>query len=421
MGAHSMRNRLGFMLLGLCNNFSFNVMLSAANDLMSQISELHHPHNHTTQEGEEFCNDMSSSAVLLADILPALCLQIIYPMTLMKLSKHSKVLVTFSLACAAYSITAFATSSTSVMLGVGAASLAGALGEMTFISGSVFYGPEALGGWSVGVGWAGLASSAIYAILRRVLSLRATMILILVVPVIMLLDNWFIIIPIGSEINSGQDDKSKRPDMIPAEAETKTPLEIGKNQMKIEDNPNQEPGCCPQLRMKISFLLNLVDCTLPIMIIYLFTYFTNSGLIELCYFTDVSYLDKPAQYRWMLVGYQFGSLLSRISIIFMRFKNLWILTGLQPINTALLLGHATMMIKLPSFYVALCIVFFEGCLTGLCYANIYTNLGDKVKGRDYEVGVSIVAIAESLGVVAAGLLAFPTHDKLCELYKSIEL
>lgn len=85
----SVRNRHGFILICLCDDFTFNILLSAANDLMTLV-----PKSSDPLENQVF-NDHSSSAVLLGYIVPALCVQILFNIlkienffTLIKVSRN---------------------------------------------------------------------------------------------------------------------------------------------------------------------------------------------------------------------------------------------------------------------------------------------------------------------------------------------
>lgn len=88
-GAH-WKNAMGFWLLGLCNNFSYVVMLSAAHDILRQQrapgnqslvdpDPLPTPHSNSSRFD---CNSVSTAAVLLADILPTLVIKLLAPLGL---------------------------------------------------------------------------------------------------------------------------------------------------------------------------------------------------------------------------------------------------------------------------------------------------------------------------------------------------
>ncbi|XP_030400178.1 battenin [Gopherus evgoodei] len=84
------RNLAGFWLLGLCNNFAYVVMLSAAHDILSQQGALDingttqtppvtPPSRNSSNTSRYDCNPISTGAVLLADILPTLLIKFSAP------------------------------------------------------------------------------------------------------------------------------------------------------------------------------------------------------------------------------------------------------------------------------------------------------------------------------------------------------
>ncbi|PNI10672.1 CLN3 isoform 54 [Pan troglodytes] len=113
-GAH-WKNAVGFWLLGLCNNFSYVVMLSAAHDILSHKrtsgNQSHvdpgptpMPHNSSSRFD---CNSVSTAAVLLADILPTLVIKLLAPLGLHLLPYSPRVLVSGICAAGSFVLVAF--------------------------------------------------------------------------------------------------------------------------------------------------------------------------------------------------------------------------------------------------------------------------------------------------------------------------
>ncbi|XP_030884689.1 battenin-like [Leptonychotes weddellii] len=109
------RNMMGFWLLGLCNNFSYVVMLSAAHDILSHQrasgNQSHvdpdpppTPHNSSSRFD---CNSVSTAAVLLADILPTLVIKLLAPLGLHLLPYSPRVLVSGVCAAGSFILVAF--------------------------------------------------------------------------------------------------------------------------------------------------------------------------------------------------------------------------------------------------------------------------------------------------------------------------
>nr|KAF6489087.1 CLN3 lysosomal/endosomal transmembrane protein, battenin [Molossus molossus] len=113
-GAH-WKNAIGFWLLGLCNNFSYVVMLSAAHDILSHKrasgNQSHvdpdpvpTPHNNSSRFD---CNSVSTAAVLLADILPTLVIKLLAPLGLHLLPYSPRVLISGVCASGSFILVAF--------------------------------------------------------------------------------------------------------------------------------------------------------------------------------------------------------------------------------------------------------------------------------------------------------------------------
>uniref|UniRef100_A0A3B5LYV8 Battenin n=1 Tax=Xiphophorus couchianus TaxID=32473 RepID=A0A3B5LYV8_9TELE len=94
------RNWCGFWLLGLCNNFAYVVMLSAAHDIL----EKQESKNSTVTVSS--CN-VCLQAVLLADILPTLFIKISAPFVIHKVPYGFRVLFCVAMAAASFLLVSF--------------------------------------------------------------------------------------------------------------------------------------------------------------------------------------------------------------------------------------------------------------------------------------------------------------------------
>lgn len=82
----SVRNFIAFWIFGLCNNFAYVIMLSAAEDIMSQQKDeiVSEPNTTSSSQclpnvGERACKSSALGAVLLADIIPSLVAKMALP------------------------------------------------------------------------------------------------------------------------------------------------------------------------------------------------------------------------------------------------------------------------------------------------------------------------------------------------------
>uniref|UniRef100_A0A4W6E2M8 Battenin n=1 Tax=Lates calcarifer TaxID=8187 RepID=A0A4W6E2M8_LATCA len=154
------RNWVGFWLLGLCNNFAYVVMLSAAHDILKKQDS----------NGSRYdCNPVStaftcfsSQAVLLADILPTLVIKLFAPFVIHKLPYGFRVLFCVIMAATSFLLVSLSSAVWISILGVIFASISSGLGELSFLSLTAFFSRDVLAGWGSGTGGAGVAGALLY-------------------------------------------------------------------------------------------------------------------------------------------------------------------------------------------------------------------------------------------------------------------
>jgi ABC-type multidrug transport system fused ATPase/permease subunit len=236
------------------------------------------------------------------------------------------------------------------------------------------------------------------------------MILMLIVPVTMLIAYFIVIQPVDSSYNSNQ--------VVGQQSECVTSLSVistdnSQEQLDLSRGRNYESvgirqpstrnhlieGETFELRAKIHFLLSLSKYFLPLLLVYFAEYFINQGLFELVYYEEITFLDHAAQYSWFQVTYQLGVLISRSSLDLVRIKQLWTMSLLQCVNALLFLAHVCKYIHIPSFYIVIGIIVYEGLLGGFTYANTYYRMKKELTPARHEFGVSTVTIADTLGIV----------------------
>ena len=150
---------VSYWLLGLCNNFAYVIMLSAAHDILSpnknNTNNGSHAANASNKTNRYDCNDMSTGTILLADILPGICIKLVAPFFVHKIKySHRVVLVVLVNACS-FLLVALTPSDLKalIFLGVCCASFSASFGEITFLSMSTLYSRTlSLSGWSSGTG-----------------------------------------------------------------------------------------------------------------------------------------------------------------------------------------------------------------------------------------------------------------------------
>lgn len=436
----ALRNRIGFILLGLTNNFAYVIMLSAAYDLLkqSEIPATGAISNNSTSTlsnaTEKYCNEHSTSTILLADTIPSLITKLMYPVFLLNIPVAYKASATAVLSAASFLITGMTTNQVLIFAGVAFASFSSGLGESTYLSNTPSYGDVALSGWSIGTGGAGLLGAAAYALLSMVLPIKVIMILMLVAPVTMLVAYFYMLkavdtieeggnMPVAtiSVMIEGSEDELNRV----IGGDTPTTRDYGANNGVIRYDQSIDSLTQGQLIQeekfdkwaKIQYLPKLARYFLPLLLVYFAEYFINQGLFELIYYPQVTFLAHQAQYRWFQVAYQLGVMISRSSLDLIQIRQLWTMSILQAVNAALFLAHASKLIHIPSFYIVLALIVYEGLLGGFTYANTFFRMRKELPPKKHEFGVSTVTIADTLGIVFAGMAALPVHNELCKLYQ----
>uniref|UniRef100_A0A2K6F8P4 Battenin n=1 Tax=Propithecus coquereli TaxID=379532 RepID=A0A2K6F8P4_PROCO len=389
-GAH-WKNAVGFWLLGLCNNFSYVVMLSAAHDILSHErvpgNQSHVDPGPTPiplNSSSRFdCNSVSTAAVLLADILPTFGIKLLAPLGLHLLPYSPRVLVSGLCAAGSFILVAFSHSVGTSLCGVVLASISSGLGEVTFLSLTAFYPRAVISWWSSGTGGAGLLGALSYLGLTQAgLSPQHTLLSMLGIPVL-LLASYFLLLTSPEPQDPGGEEE--------AETAARQPL-IG------TEAPASKPGSSSGLSLQERWTVFKVWMV---------------AVFELLFFRNTS-LSHAQQYRWYQMLYQAGVFASRSSLHCCRIRYTWALAVLQCLNLAILLADMWFSF-LPSIYLVFLIILYEGLLGGAAYVNTFHNIALETSNEHREFAMAAACISDTLGISLSGLLALPLHDFLCRL------
>lgn len=409
-GAH-WKNAMGFWLLGLCNNFSYVVMLSAAHDILSHKrasgNQSHvdpdpvpTPHNNSSRFD---CNSVSTAAVLLADILPTLVIKLLAPLGLHLLPYSPRVLCSGVCAAGSFILVAFSHSVVTSLCGVVLASISSGLGEVTFLSLTAFYPRAVISWWSSGTGGAGLLGALSYLGLTQVgLSPQHTLLSMLGIPALLLASYFFLLTSPEPQDPGGEEE---------AERAARQPLMSS----EAPDVPEWKPDSSSSLSLqeKWTVFKGLQCYIIPLVLVYFAEYFINQGLFELLFFRNTS-LSHAQQYRWYQMLYQAGVFASRSSLRCFRIQFTWALALLQCFNLVFLLVDIWLSF-LPSIYLVFLIVLYEGLLGGAAYVNTFHNIALETNDEHREFAMATACVSDTLGISLSGLLALPLHDFLCHL------
>lgn len=419
------RNWIGFWFLGLCNNFAYVVMLSAAHDILkkqesknatasvSSTLNVDIEGGNKTNSSRYDCNPVSTAAVLLADILPTLLIKLSAPFIIHKVPYGIRVLFCVAMAAGSFLLVSFSSSVWMSILGVVFASISSGLGELSFLSLTVYFSRDVLGGWGSGTGGAGVAGALLYSGLTQMgLSPRVTLLIMLLVPFAMLISYFVLLVPPDSlpqwkirEVQNGAVDAEDRERLMDGSEEEE------------QDKPRHEvrgqtagPLCFTE---KLQVIKGLLRFVFPLCLVYYAEYFINQGLMELLYFPSF-FLSHAEQYRWYQTLYQMGVLVSRSSLCCVKIRKLWALALLQVLNAVILL-LAVWFQFLPNAWVVFVIILYEGLLGGAAYVNTFYFISVETEDRHREFAMAAASVGDSLGIALSGLSAFPVHSYFCSL------
>ncbi|KAH8270629.1 hypothetical protein KR018_012550, partial [Drosophila ironensis] len=379
------RDLTAYWILGLCNNYGYVVMLSAAHDIIKQFNP--------TDEAEESssgrnCHLVSTGAILLADVLPSLFVKMLMPFFPFWVNFRIALAVAFS--AAGFLLVGFANAEWMALLGVIITSASSGIGETTFLAYSSNYNKNVISTWSSGTGGAGVIGSLSYASLRSLdVSPRDTMLIMLIFPAIEAFAFWLLLrrpeVDILPQVTTGDSTKELISDEKPL---------VG-------------------FKEKLHYIKHLFKYMVPLCLVYFFEYFINQGLFELVYFEN-SFLDKSAQYRWLNVDYQIGVFISRSSVNVFQLNRIWLMSIFQFVNVVYFLTEVIWWYT-PSIWIVFTIVLWEGLLGGGAYVNTFYRMSKEISPERQKFAMAMVVQSDSYGIALAGFLAIPVHNAICGL------
>lgn len=391
-----LRNCIAFWLLGLCNNFGYVIMLSAAFDILRKQQGK----NTDDSDHEGFkCNPTSTGLVLLADVLPALLVKITAPFYMQRVNYHIRVALCIVLFMTSLVIVAYSGPVPVSLLGVIFASISSGIGEITFLAFSSYYTKVVISFWSSGTGMAGLAGSLAYAGMTQLgLSSKTTLLLLLSVGLIWAISFWVILLmPEQAKICCNRSNHGENESLLGDES---------------RNNSQQDRVSYMPLLSKLEMMKPLLRFMVPLFLVYLAEYTINQGLYELLYYD--TWLKQAQQYRWYQVDYQLAVFISRSSIQLVALKNILVPTFIQWGILVLLIVEASVPF-MKHIWITLGIVFLEGLCGGAVYVNAFTMISEASTAGNREFRMGAASMADSFGITLAGLISIPIHNAICGL------
>ncbi|KAK6107269.1 CLN3 family protein [Brugia pahangi] len=431
----SPRNQFAFWIIGLCNNFAYVIMLSAAEDILSAADgpkasskSIDDPCQNSVVHRQ--CQPLSTGSVLLANIIPCLVVKIFYPFVMHRIPFGVRHFFVVLLQISSFLVVAFSRNIVMSLTGVALASIGAGIGEVTFLSLTTYFPNSMVGTWSSGTGGAGIFGSFAYAMLTDIhmlgLTPRNALLLMLIVPFTFALTYWKLLLLPGNIhrvslckpstylITYSTLNRRRRSDINSSD---ETAQLINSSDVSIGEvvSINEQQSFSDKLTLAKPLILKYM---FPLALVYFAEYFINQGLLELLVY-DCAHsfgIGHHGQYRWYQVLYQLGVFISRSSVGFVQLQSSFIplIPILQTIN-AIFLFWDTLKSFIPHVIIVFIIVFYEGLLGGAAYVNIFRLLHKSIpiEGREFSLG--FVSMSDSFGIVCAGFLAIPAHNFICSM------
>ncbi|KAE9418171.1 hypothetical protein Angca_007612, partial [Angiostrongylus cantonensis] len=393
-------------VLGLCNNFAYVVMLSAAKDILESDSGSRiHNVTHACREEivDRHCQKLSTGAVLLADIIPALVVKVSAPLYIHTVPFGLRHVIVVMAQMLSFILVAISSNVSLSLLGVVITSLGSGLGEVSYLALASYFDARVISMWSSGTGGAGIIGAMTYAILTDRLMLhfssRAALCGMLVVPLVFAYTFWCVLeLPNSIHRINVCDRKTYFVSMRRGHFTTRYQRSF-------------------LLRQKVRTVIPLLKYMLPLVIVYFSEYFINQGLLELMEFSCSRGfgLTTASQYRWYQVLYQVGVFVSRSSseCIALPGEALPVLAMLQVLNVTIFYFEAVTGF-MSHILLLMCLIIYEGLLGGAAYVNTFKVIHQEVPADRKEFSLGFVSISDTFGILLAGFTAIPVHNIICE-------
>ncbi|MFH4980461.1 hypothetical protein AB6A40_007170 [Gnathostoma spinigerum] len=440
------RNLIAFWIFGLCNNYAYVVMLSAAQDILNVQENIVVNSSAADQKclpkiDKRLCESISTGAVLLADIIPCFIVKFTFPFFMQRMPFGVRNMLVILLQICSYLVVAFSVSVPMSLLGVVFASMSSGLGEITFLALTPNFNKNVISTWSSGTGGAGVLGAFSYAVLTEphfanLTPSQATLVM-LVIPALFAAAYWLLLVVPDSVYQIGLHPKSW---IVPyshlAKSDSSMTNSLVDSGTSVLDQSGQDSSdsvdttsseCAPSndkfikqrslsFPEKMGAVLPLLKYMIPLMLVYLGEYLINQGIVQLIVFDcDHSFkLSKASQYRWYQVLYQVGVFISRssINIIRLNYAVLLLLPVFQTCNVFVFLFESLYHF-IPQIWILFLLILFEGLFGGASYVNTFRHIHDASPPDIREYAMSISSLGDTIGICIAGFASIPLHNAIC--------
>ncbi|KAL6731853.1 hypothetical protein Aduo_002678 [Ancylostoma duodenale] len=421
----TIRNIVAFWIFGLCNNYGYVIMLSAAEDIMviqeggNVTKQIQNCEDHITAR---HCTAISTGAVLLADNLPSLFVKLTFPFFMHRIPFVFRHLLVCVLQASSYFVVAFSVNVPMSLAGVCFAAFGSGIGEISYLALASHYPTLAIAAWSSGTGAAGLLGSFSYAFLtdRSMADLQPKVALLiqLFIPIVFAITYFFVLVVPEDVHQPGWNPKTWIVPDHGHEHEVRNTDDEGEEECK--DNNTTSNLKVPQRKLtfieRVRLIVPLLHLMIPLSFVYIGEYLINQGVTQLVIFNchEGFHLTLGAQYRWYQVLYQLGVFISRSSVKLFALPtwSLYLLPVLQATNFFFFFFEAIYWF-VPSIGIIFALIVFEGLLGGAAYVNTFDKIHKMVPADVREYSLSVATVGDSIGINFAGFMSIPIHNFIC--------
>ena len=384
-----LRNLIGFFILGICAEFAVNWILAAAFDIL----ELNKP-VHTSGF---YCHSNSAGLVLMAGVIPEFLVRLICPWFMQAISYHMRFMVVIVTSVTGVLLLGLSHSTPVALFGVVMGAISAAMLEITCLSFSSHFHKKVVPLYAAGTAASGILASLLYAgVTTAGMPPRSAMFLLLLSPLSIAMVFWVVIeLPEPMRLSL---------DSFKISCAWRSSVESGTKNLTLKD----------KTKLVIPLLKNII----PLFLIYVATFLTNQALYELLYY-KVKWLTQAKQYRWFEFAFYIGESIGKLLLLLFRVKHLFIPTSVAIIIFVVFLLEV-MYTYIPSIWLTLVIIVFEGICSGSVYANAIYNVTNEVSLQYREFSMGLVTVADAAGATLAAAISLPLHKGLCSFKKRMK-
>uniref|UniRef100_A0AC34GUL1 Battenin n=1 Tax=Panagrolaimus sp. ES5 TaxID=591445 RepID=A0AC34GUL1_9BILA len=379
------------------------------------------------------CSKISASAVLLADTIPCVIVELTFPFFMNRIPYGVRHAIVVSCQALSFIIVAFSPNVIVALIGVVFAAIGAGLGAINCLALSSHFSKTTVSTWSSGTGAAGVVASFAYAAFTEPhlanLSPKVTMLIMLVIPLTYSMAYWAVL----NKPNTIYKCNLLNPlTWIVPYSHDDDIFENSVKNLHVVANYDEEEGDVSEIvkanqsgrvvQRKLSLIEKFIVIKslwrymIPVILVYFAQYFINQGLTPLIYF-DCSHgfnLSKASQYRWFQVLYQTGTFISRssVNIIQISMGALYLMPVLQAFNAIFLTINAIYFF-VPHISLIFGIILIEGIIGGLSYVNSLHRMHRNILPDVREFAMSTAGASRTLGIVMSGFIAIPVRNYIC--------